>query len=462
MSENNTNKRGHDANNPQANKKPKKTLDRKCVTCSSVKSRGDYSKNQWERGVEGSCCKDCMNIQNTAKAAPKLRFCCRVCKENATYHSYTNDQRQAFGMRENSEPTSDTDQEEGPICVGCILKMPRVCKKCKETKPVDQFSKTQLMNLPSRFSSVNIHRNLTVARYKSMDPTSLCLACEKIEIEEHQKAEAAKTAQVRAYLRKHNVVFYGLHHSLEANCGATGKPESLVGTYDIIYHHGYDITPFIENRTTKGTCKFWLKTQEEIAEDDKKDNEKTATDDSSNDGDDEKSSARDILSGSMEFAKEIQISEHGCYQKNFTLSSSDGTDFKTCLVNDKHQRFIDSEWEGRPVISVLTQLKRRVACPWRKYEISEHNTQEDEMVKFETLEEAEALIEKYKRGNPKHWLVNRTPLVPEVVQEVTQFLKPKPVLFLEPGDLVLSTDWVFDSMRGQCDTISILRRRKEN
>ncbi|CAB9524467.1 unknown protein [Seminavis robusta] len=149
---------------------------------------------------------------------------------------YALDQRKAYGMLNRSKPKDmdmDMDMDmnrnmEGPICVQCILKIPRLCMDCKETKPLDQFSEDQWhYNL--------LCDGLTMETYQSKP---FCLPCDVVkakedeekrkaeeakakEEEEQRKAEEAKfkdfmlkqkpkAACEHPIMRKHNVHFYEL------------------------------------------------------------------------------------------------------------------------------------------------------------------------------------------------------------------------------------------------------------
>ncbi|CAB9518188.1 expressed unknown protein [Seminavis robusta] len=657
------NKRGHAteaSDSLQAKKKPKPTLDtqavdtittsRKCLLCENTKCPGNlsrqcanckntkcctsgFSKTQWKEGDTATVCIDCeacprysfklreakklaeKKAQRKARSRKKRKasrreiFCqkptkfyaCRVCRQMQDRKGYATDQKIAYGMlAKNEKEDMDRDMGNGPICLQCILKLPRPCKDCKETKPLDQFPEGQWQRNP-------LWGKLTIETYYSQ-PFSRCLSCDVVkakEDEEQHKAEEAKAneecpaefkdpimkqepkaacehpimrkhnaqfcdldcychlcephlvdpgsvvatcesnggnngsngndnnngnqnnsdgsrhkppkenephtrtrngveeswcdictfwrkgehrhltaghrtrekiaedkakeereAKLKALImkqepiaacehpimRKHNVQFYEVPKlDFRQTCPNLVNPRSVVGTYDIIYHHGEWSGGQDESRTTKGTCRFWLTTDEEIGAA----NNERSLEAVTHARDDEN------ISGRMEFDKELRLTHNACFQKDYTLGSCDGFVFQTILENEEcdatGNRYMGYELSK----SFLFRIHRRVACPWMKYEFSEHNREEGDSVKFETLEEAEALMENYEKGDPKHWLARHTCLVPEVIPPIRQFLiqQRKPVLFLEPGDLVLNTTW--GDTRLRCDTSCILRRRKE-
>ena len=83
---------------------------------------------------------------------------------------------------------------------------------------------------------------------------------------------------------------------------------------------------------------------------------------------------------------------------------------------------------------------------------------------FQLWKKAEALAKKCNAdvGNESHWLARHTTLVPEVISTVQQFAMgdPQPVLFLEPGDLILYNEWVAE-MHDSAVSCCVLRRRQE-
>ncbi|CAB9518190.1 expressed unknown protein [Seminavis robusta] len=394
---NNNNKRGYAIEDGvQAQKKPKpdlagqggNTSSRECCECNIIKCRGDFSKKQWKKGNNAITCNDCNSraFCGTPKGkAPKPTFCCQSCKVAKTIQGYANDQRQAFRMSGKNVQNIGTDNKDCPICIECIIKMPRVCKRCKETKPVAEFSKCQQI-LPRELTAYN-HQSLTIKKYKSMD--------------------------------------MALSESI--------KPESLVGTYDVIYHHG-SCDEFTENRTTKGTCKFWLTTNEEKAS-----NRFRKEDDEDNEDFED-----DVVSGLVQFEKELQLKDDYIFQKDYTVGSANGTDFTTSLVDEEGRDQVECSMDDEPIMSDLSQVVTRVACPWMKHEMKDNDTEEGDIAKFETLKEAETLMEQHEEnGHSKNHNI-------------------RPVFFLEPGDLVLQSSWGSDGFCESVHTISILRARKAN
>lgn len=85
--------------------------------------------------------------------------------------------------------------------------------------------------------------------------------------------------------------------------------------------------------------------------------------------------------------------------------------------------------------SYLKCIHNRVAMPRMKYERQEENEEEEgAMVSFNTLEEAEA------RKKGPDWISSHLGLKPELSKQIHEFnwSEPKPVFFLELGNLILS------------------------
>ena len=66
-------------------------------------------------------------------------------------------------------------------------------------------------------------------------------------------------------------------------------------------------------------------------------------------------------------------------------------------------------------------------------------------LEFDTLEEAE-LIAKKAKDHSDSWLCNHLGMDAYVAKHILEFVawRPDPVLFLEPGDLLLKVEWSND------------------
>ncbi|KAL3902735.1 MAG: hypothetical protein SGILL_010717, partial [Bacillariaceae sp.] len=104
--------------------------------------------------------------------------------------------------------------------------------------------------------------------------------------------------------------------------------------------------------------------------------------------------------------------------------------------------------------SYLKCVKERFAFPRIKNEDPDDN-RPGEKTQFSTLEEAEALME---RRFANSWIVhNKVGNCDEkVARHILEYAaaEPPPVFFVEPGDLILKTEWIDSS-------ICILRKRKK-
>jgi hypothetical protein len=101
----------------------------------------------------------------------------------------------------------------------------------------------------------------------------------------------------------------------------------------------------------------------------------------------------------------------------------------------------------------LKVLKDRVALPWLPkeiYEDDDHGSDredwldDDAPVKFDSLEEADELMKVYENGHGDgDWLCRHKGLSPDLARHIHDYVswKPRPVLFLEAGDLVLNVEW---------------------
>jgi len=113
--------------------------------------------------------------------------------------------------------------------------------------------------------------------------------------------------------------------------------------------------------------------------------------------------------------------------------------------------------------SYLQCIEQRAALPWMKYEDADQNEEKEDKAQFETLEEAEALAKEHETEPvySSSWMVKQKKLEsPDLVKRIHGFVsqKPKPVFFLEPGDLVLTTAWS-DDFRESADSVCVLRKR---
>jgi hypothetical protein len=111
------------------------------------------------------------------------------------------------------------------------------------------------------------------------------------------------------------------------------------------------------------------------------------------------------------------------------------------------------ELEFRPqgdeiITATLKVLDKRFGLPWL---MDENYSNLDECVpfKFDTLEEAE-FIAKKANDHSDSWLCNHLGMDAYVAKHIHEFVawRPDPVLFLEPGDLILHVKWCKDFREG--------------
>ena len=328
------------------------------------------------------------------------------------------------GTCESTKPESwfptDVDSKKR-ICAHCIVKAaPRQCRNCEEQKDAGKFPEDRLPGLVS--SAAYENKSISELQEEVLNGYQpICLDCEPLVKAKHEEA-----------MKTHNVQFYDWHNAVWSGHGKNAipeiqytetKPEALAGVYDIIFHHGTCVGEEIENRTTKGTV--------------------TLTED-----------GEGKVTGVVEFLEELCMSEVLFFQRDFELTST-GTDdhggyhsgwrmICDAMLTDERARKVvhEEQLDGEPAESELLCVKERSsACGWIKNEHGGEENEDEDKVTFKTLEEAEALDQAYQNG-PK-----------------TE--KPPPVFFVEPGDLVLETNWSDDEWREPMETTCVLRKRVE-
>lgn len=315
-------------------------------------------------------------------------------------------------------------------------------------KTKEHFSTTAWNKIPYDVRPGGMHRSKTTDEIRALAERellsfSICQACEekrrqeqlKKDLEAEQEAREA-AAKDKASRKEHNIQFYDFGE-LSAQWVPT-KPDQLGGEYDIIFHHGF-VDEEVESRTTKGTVV--------LAE---------------NDG---------ALSGRVEFHPDMRR-EIFHFQYDFTLDPvaelNRGTDWWAAhfLVNMTDEEAKDIVQvlgnDDEPLSGSLRCVEKRTAMPWMKHEEAEENDPE-ERVSFQTLEEAERLDKEHERGPDcsSSWLIGHKHFSESLAKHVHDYLwyKPKPVFFVEPGDLILNVEWS-DDHREPAESNLILRKRK--
>lgn len=361
----------------------------------------------------------------------------------------------------------DSVHNNNPKCSRCIIEalaFPRTCDECGETKPEDQYDPSKARN----WSKIWYDHRTTISQVEAMAKQAFefqhltCLACDPIRkawaeqaARERELKAREEELNVMKRMKEHNVQFYDFDHPVPAPIQySRTKPTSLSGTYDIIFHKAYshdvDTGTSVQNRTTKGKVT--------IAE---------GPDTNSNE---------EATEAHVRFHPDMRSDDERIFQQDFNLTRG------------SHQSYYDGEWvcklRARMVDdddfvnreAILRCVAQRAAIPWTNREQSCDSEDEDEgeqsydsededgdMVTFETLQEAEAMAQAYENGpDVSHsWLVRHKIKSQDLAKRIHGFLRyqPKPVFFLEPGDLILHVNWADNYWF--CGTDCILRRRSD-
>lgn len=352
-----------------------------------------------------------------------------------------------------------SDNGSLPECIKCIIKrLGRVCKVCSIEKSKDGYSYSDWNRLPDQLVTGD-HSQKPAAEIESLAREAFKNEFTCTECKEKREREAC-----RAVLKKHNVHFYNFTKVFDMNQNGQSEkdaksnlhltysktvPTDLVGTYDIIFHRGFHQDMDIENRTTRGTAVL------------------------------EENGPNKTLSGRVEFHPDLRVSGVMCFQYDFTLSNGSHDYFKIdepygywrCqfdvqLVDEEARDLIQDEDES--CRAYIISNTKPSAIPLMKIESFGGEDEEDEctsenMVMFETLEEAKRLmkVHKERQTGKTSWLVRHMGLPKSAAQLVHQYIChiPQPAFFLEPGDLILSVNWDGEFGGSSCFTDIVLRKK---
>lgn len=424
---------------------------RKCASCSVTKPIVEFSKNQRSKGERGRC-KGCVssamatpssatatptttkeNKKRTASVTPgpptaikQVKIVCTKC---------------LGGKKNNEFPKDEATNGPSPptrTCTACIIdEISLPCSACGDvSKSVEDFSFIQLgllrLVIQKRYAGGN-----TTAQVKKMalDLSSEnkleCLDCATIRKAKEKRQDELHRQEMMA---KHNIQLYDYYHSVpDKEYSKTQPPDTgpLAGEYDIVFHSGVCTVEDVENRTTKGTVV--------LKEDDSADGT--------------------VVSGVVEFHPELRLSQTLCFQRDFRLSQGSHGIFKdTCNQQECWECSLKAKLVDKEAADVvhycdqarasLRRIAKRVALPWMKKEWPEDNDDEPsafEKVALTSLQHAEELAAQHETTGPDDAASSKS--------------KPKPVLFLEPGDLILHTEWS-DDHREEVVTNCVLRKRQ--
>ncbi|CAB9516975.1 expressed unknown protein [Seminavis robusta] len=414
-----------------------------CHGCFNLKHRTkSFSAEELAKGSAAQC-HGCVKIAQGLEKLKVLKQCSRCCNQ--------------FKLAD--FPKSEREKQEGPLCNGCWHKTQiptKRCNGCYAYLKLNRFSSYQKSkcldcewepiddrHIVSRIIEGLEPRECQVCHqfmgssgfsfYRWMDtPVSAkisCLECLSPEEEEQQQRDAnwklAKQMAI-AYGIKFGAMNYKYPNAIHfKSTFGSEPPESLEGTYQIIFCTGW----ISKNRTNPGT--FTLEKVE--------DNDGTPS-----------------YLGRVEFrSQQGATALHG---NNYAISntSMNARDrvkvsrrrkypwkMKFVLDPDSSNKFGDFE----VVTSKLWVISKRLALPWipTVKGSKELSFDYDKQVKFDSLEEAEKLHRWHQNRYSNSWIVNHLPpLTPDIAQHILEYVtvwSPPPVLFFEPGDLLLRTRW---------------------
>ena len=267
-----------------------------------------------------------------------------------------------------------------------------------------------------------------------------------------QAAELISEAKEKAKRREHGIAFYNSRilwknwkknsrHSIATP--VQSDDDRVVGGFDVVFHSaGYSETSEQEGeqRITKGKAVFMLD-----------------SDDNATDG------KKPILTGHVKFNTDLRNRNGDRWRSDFTVQTD--TDGNILAAVDVPL------FRGKTHVVSFHCVTRRCAFPWIKHEeLAENDDDPRCKVNFDNLEEAVALAKAYEQGPkaPNSWMARPQFLGNETlaqnVLEYLWFYPPKPVFFLEPGDLILYIHWCVDDGDFYFDPGSskyILRRNED-
>ena len=118
----------------------------------------------------------------------------------------------------------------------------------------------------------------------------------------------------------------------------------------------------------------------------------------------------------------------------------------TYVDEEDNERFPNGLSLPRGFSAIVWCLKERVALPLMKHEtVEDNNIADGDIVQFDSLEEADTLLQNHEKNleqNHWTWMDNHNTLIPEVTKVIRKFGgPPKPILYLEPGDLLFDHYW---------------------
>lgn len=464
-----------------------------CSACNVDKDDAEFSKNQKSKG-DSRRCKPCValaqaallnttnnkrnnpgnnNVKN-AKKAKQEPITCELCQVSKKPCEFPLDVFQAgsqagtCGDAANTTATTRTTVAQVVImCNRCLTdSKPRACRKCKALKPKDQYSFKQWQAGYARVQLSRWTRDRILATVTERC-LPICLDCERQQQEELARLEKLREEKEQALRKKHNIHFYDFGMASKAEKGSL--PKDLSGVYDILFHYGFCSGDAEESRTTKGTVVL-----------------KEAGIDNVELRRDEESGVTMRCVGVVEFHPDMaRQSVPLTFQRDFRLFK-ETNDERGLHTSELYARLLDDDavddvhdcCDMEYGVGSLECIAKRAALAWMKYEDSESNEEEEDKVIFDSVHEAQELMNRYERGlkinrqgcKGEEWWFSKwwrkqqqikKELPDGVAKNIYGFAtnKPKPVFFLEPGDLILDMNWTEDIRESSCTCI-ILRKRE--
>lgn len=315
-------------------------------------------------------------------------------------------------------------EKHQPKCKACIsqeLSAPRECSACHENKTQGKYSAKQWRDL------ANDGRK--------------CLDCFPEAQEEWLEAKAAclkaRDLGYQSYSLPPDGVF---DYAKEAPDRA-----GLVGTYDILYHFNGGLECAPEQRTTRGCLTLQTNKEGQMVGNVVRPK-------------DTPPSRADIFGIDFTFQEEDQEINECDWRMDCLTTSVDSERSKRILALH-HINF--PSMRRKPFKVRIVEITSRTALPWRCREYWCNDHQEELNVSFETLQEAEDIMERFNDFS-KSWICNHLELDDSIARRIHEFVawRPVPSFFVEPKDLLIATVWR-DSMHFHSESYFIARRRTQ-
>eukprot|EP00547_Thalassionema_nitzschioides_P016774 CAMPEP_0194234900 /NCGR_PEP_ID=MMETSP0158-20130606/2514_1 /TAXON_ID=33649 /ORGANISM="Thalassionema nitzschioides, Strain L26-B" /LENGTH=322 /DNA_ID=CAMNT_0038968211 /DNA_START=54 /DNA_END=1019 /DNA_ORIENTATION=+ len=141
--------------------------------------------------------------------------------------------------------------------------------------------------------------------------------------------------------------------------------------------------------------------------------------------------------------------------------------FHAELVDEKLRKamqFLDPN----PLCTRISIIDERFGCPWIPTETAEDDDFDPRRIPthFNTIEEAEDQFNKYQTGPSfvDDWVQSHLNLPSDIAKQIHEYVtwRPNPVLFLEPGDLLLWTGWPHSHEHKWSGSYLVARKKKRS